>query len=94
MRKLVDVLDEEKLRPQLSSAYIERELQFLRRQHNTNPPVSALPATDTAPDEAPAEIRARVGALMIQQAETVNVYVTIVNGGNGTELPLPTGQST
>ena len=30
---------------------------------------------------------------MIQQAETVNVYVTIVNGGAGMELPPPTGQS-
>ncbi|MDE0344032.1 MAG: hypothetical protein OXK82_12850 [Deltaproteobacteria bacterium] len=42
----------------------------------------AEPVVGEFPEEASPEVSDRVGALVIQRVETVNIYVTIVNGAD------------
>ena len=42
--------------------------------------------------EAPTFVQGRVGALVLELVETVNIYITVVYGGDGDDPPLITVQ--
>ena len=44
------------------------------------------------PDEEPQSVNGRTGALTFQRVDTVNIYVTVVNGGVGDDPSLITVQ--
>ena len=55
--------------------------------------LSRPPAGETpAPVEEPQPVNGRAGALTIQRVDTVNIYVTVVNGGVGDDPSLITVQ--
>ena len=81
--RLVDLPKEDELQPQLSRRYIKREVEVLSR----------APAGETpTPAEEPQSVHGRAGALTFQRVDTVNIYVTVVNGGVGDDPPLITVQ--
>ena len=82
IQRLVNLPDEEKLQTKLSSWYIEQEVAAL-----LGPPAAASPE----PAEGPRPVNGRVPALNIGRVETMNVYITIVNGGED-DPPLITVQ--
>ena len=82
--RLVKLPDDRELQPQLNSRYIQKE-------------VTALSRSSAAADPAPAEasspsVKGRVGALILERVETVNINITIVNGDMGDDPPLITVQ--
>ena len=67
----------------LSRRFIQREVEVLSR----------APAGETpAPAEEPQPVNGRAGALTFQRVDTVNIYVTVVNGGVGDGPSLITVQ--
>ena len=82
-QKLVDLPKEDELQTHLSRRYIKREVEVLSR----------APAGETpAPVEEPQPVNGRAGALTIQRVDTVNIYVTVVNGGMRDDPSLITVQ--
>ena len=82
-QRLVDLPKEDELQPQLSRRYIKREVEVLSR----------APAGETpTPAEEPQSVNGRTGALTFRHVDTVNIYVTVVNGGVGGDPPLITVQ--
>ena len=82
-QRLVDLPKGEELQPQLSRQYIKREMEVLSR----------APAVETpTPVEEPQSVSGRAGALTFQRVDTVNIYVTVVNGGVGDDPSLITVQ--
>ena len=80
---LVNLPTDKELQTHLSGRYIKREVEVLSRA----PAVETLP-----PAEEPQSVDGRAGALTFQQVETVNIYVTVVNGGVGDDPSLITVQ--
>ena len=82
-QRLVDLPKEDELQTQLSRRYIKREVEVLSR----------APAGETpTPAEEPQSVHGRAGALTFQRVDTVNIYVTVVNGGVGDDPSLITVQ--
>ena len=82
-QRLVDLPKEDELQTHLSRRYIKREVEILNR----------APAGETpAPAEEPQSVNGRAGALTFQHVDTVNIYVTVVNGGVGGDPSLITVQ--
>ena len=82
-QRLVDLPKEDELQTHLSRRYIKREVEILSR----------APAGETpAPAEEPQSVNGRAGALTFQRVDTVNIYVTVVNGGVGGDPSLITVQ--
>ena len=67
----------------LSRRYIQREVEVLSR----------APTVETPPQAEEAQsVNGRAGALTFQRVDTVNIYVTVVNGGVGDDPSLITVQ--
>ena len=82
-QQLVDLPKEDELQTHLSSRYIKREVGILSR----------TPAGETpTPAEEPQSVNGRAGALTFQRVDTVNIYVTVVNGSVGDDPSLITVQ--
>ena len=82
-QRLVDLPKEDELQTHLSRRYIKREVGILSR----------APAGETPPPaEEPQSVSGRAGALTFQRVDTVNIYVTVVNGGVGDDPSLITVQ--
>lgn len=81
---LAELPKSEQLQTQLSMRYIDREMAALSR------PAAAV-APEPAKDPSPA-LKGRVAALSIGRVETMNVYITIVSGGEDDDPPLITVQ--
>ena len=82
-QRLVDLPNEDELQTHLSRRYIKQEVEALRH----------TPAVETpAPAEEPQSVNGRAGALTFQRVDTVNIYVTVVNGGVGDGPSLITVQ--
>ena len=80
-QQLVNLPKGDQLQPHLSQQYINREVEVLSR----------APAVETpTPDEEPQPVNGRAGALTFQQVDTVNIYVTVVNGSVGDDPSLIT----
>ena len=82
-QRLVNLPKEDELQTHLSRRYIKREVGILSR----------APAGETpTPAEEPQSVSGRAGALTFQHVDTVNIYVTVVNGGVGGDPSLITVQ--
>ena len=82
-QQLVNLPKDDQLQSQLSQQYINREVEVLSR----------APAVETpTPDEEPQSVNGRAGALTFQYVDTVNIYVTVVNGSVGDDPSLITVQ--
>ena len=82
-QRLVDLPKADELQTQLSRRYIKREVEVLSR----------APAGETPPPaEEPQSVHGRAGALTFRHVDTVNIYVTVVNGGVGDDPSLITVQ--
>ena len=82
-QRLVDLPKADELQPQLSRRYIKREVEVLSR----------TPAVETPPPAEEAQtVNGRTGALTFRHVDTVNIYVTVVNGGVGGDPSLITVQ--
>ena len=82
-QRLVNLPKDYELQTQLSRRFIKREVEVLSR----------APAVETpAPAEEPQPVNGRAGALTFQRVDTVNIYVTVVNGGVGDDPSLITVQ--
>ena len=82
-QRLVDLPKADELQTHLSRRYINREVEVLSR----------APAVETPPPaEEPQSVNGRAGALTFQRVDTVNIYVTVVNGGVGDDPSLITVQ--
>ena len=84
VQRLVSLPKDDELQPQLNSRYIKQEMAVLSR---------SSAAADPEPAEASSpSVKGRVGALVLERVETVNIYITIVNGDMGDDPPLITVQ--
>ena len=83
IQRLVNLPDEKKLQTQLSSRYIKQEVAALLSPSAEVPPEPANPAP-TVPGKA--------GWMNVGPVETVNLYITIVTGGEDDVPPLITVQ--
>ena len=92
VQRLINLPEEEEARPQLSKWFIEREVATLSRPASRAAPDPAEPVAEELAEESPQGPSGQTGALVIQRVETVNIYVTAVNGGAGAEPPLLTVQ--
>ena len=82
-QRLVNLPKEDELQTHLSSRYIKQEVEALSRA-----PAVEIPT----PAEDPQSVSGRAGALTFQRVDTVNIYVTVVNGGVGDDPSLITVQ--
>ena len=64
----------------------------LSRPSSRGVPILAEPVAPELSEEARPVVSGPAGALVMQWMETVNVYITIVNGSTGAEPPLLTVQ--
>ncbi len=78
VQRLVDLPKEKQLQTQLSGRYIKQELAVL----------SHASVVEPEPAEEPEPVSGRIGALNIGRVETMNVYITIVNGDDDAAPPL------
>ena len=81
--RLVTLPDDKELQPQLSGRFIKKEVTALSRASA----VASAPSEDVSPS-----VKGRVGALILERVDTVNIHVTVVNGGVGDDAPLITVQ--
>ena len=82
-QRLANLPNDKEVQAQLSRRFIQREVEALSR----------APAAETpAPDGEPQPPNGRAGALIFQQVDTVNIYVTVVNGSVGDDPSLITLQ--
>ena len=82
-QQLVHLPKESQLQTQLSRGYIQRDVEVLTCDTDVKTP---------APAGEPQSVKGRAGALTFQHVDTVNIYVTIVNGSVGDDPPLITVQ--
>ena len=82
--RLANLPGDDELQTHLSRQYVKREVQALSR----------APAVETPPpDGEPQSVNERTGALTFQRVDTVNLYVTVVNGmGDDPSLITVQGQ--
>lgn len=83
-QRLASFPEDDELQTHLSRQYIKREVEVLSR----------APAVETPPPAGePQSVNGRTGALTFQQVDTVNLYVTVVNGmGDDPSLITVQGQ--
>ena len=83
-QQLASFPGDEELQTHLSRRFIKREMEVL----------SPAPAVETPPPAGePQSLNERTGALTFQQVDTVNIYVTVVNGmGDDPSLITVQGQ--
>ena len=82
-QRLANLPKEEEVQAQLSRRFIQREVEAL----------SPAPAAEApAPDGETQPPNGRAGALIFQHVDTVNIYVTVVNGSVGDDPSLITVQ--
>ena len=84
VERLVGLPKGDELQTQLSAHYIKREVAALSR----SPGAKAEPE----PAEGPRPVNGRAAAMHIGRVETMNVYITIVNGDDDDAPPLITVQ--
>ena len=86
VQRLADLPKDDELQTQLSGRYIKKEVAALSR--------SSAAVTAPSEDVSPS-VKGRVGALVLERVETVNIYITItiVNGSDGDDPPMITVQS-
>ncbi len=89
---LVDLPSEAEMRPKFIGRYIEEEVQLLMHRPDeetdrSETPIEA-PAYEVLSEEASPAVEGPAGAIMVQRVEVMNIYVTIVYGGNGDEPPV------
>ena len=82
VQRLVDLPRDDQLQARLNGRYIEQEVAALSRS-------SAVASPE--PAEEPGPVSGRVAALNVGRVETMNVYITVVNGGED-DPPLITVQ--
>ena len=82
-QRLVNLPKGDELQTHLSRRYIKQEVEVLSRAPAVEAP---------APAEEPQPVNGRAGALTFQRVDTVNIYVTVVNGGVGDDPSLITVQ--
>ena len=87
VQRLVKLPDNKELQPQLNDGYIKQEVTALSRASTATAGAAAAPEA-----EAPPSVKGRVGALVLERVEIVNIYITIVYGGDGGDPPLITVQ--
>ena len=87
LQRLVKLPDSKELQPQLNDGYIKQEITALSRASTATAGAAAPPEA-----EAPPSVKGRVGALVLERVEIVNIYITIVYGGDGGDPPLITVQ--
>ena len=80
IQRLVGLPREGQLQPHLSSRYIQKEVAALSR------------AAEPEPAGEPEPVNGQAGAMNIGRVEIMNVYITIVNGGEDDAPPLITVQ--
>ena len=83
VQRLINLPEVEEARSQLSKRFIEREVATLSRPSSRAAPDPAEPVAEELAEESPQGPSGQTGALVIQRVETVNIYVTVVNGGAG-----------
>ncbi len=84
VQRLVSLPKDDELQPQLNSRFIKQEMAVLSRSSAAADPE---PAETSSPS-----VKGRVGVLVLERVETVNIYITIVNGDMGDDPPLITVQ--
>ena len=86
VQRLADLPKDDELQTHLSGRYIKKEVAALSR--------SSAAVTAPSEDVSPS-VKGRVGALVLERVETVNIYITItiVNGSDGDDPPMITVQS-
>lgn len=98
---LVDLPSEAEMRPDFNGRYIEEEVQLLMRRPDEasdrwETPIESMsneaPAEAVPSEEASPAVEGPAGAIMVQRVEVMNIYVTIIYGGNGDEPSLITVQ--
>lgn len=82
-QRLPGVPRDDEVQSRLSGRYIKQEVGVLRRAGAVATP---QPAEDSTP------VNGRAGALTFQRVDTVNIYVTVANGGADDDPPLITVQ--
>ena len=87
VQRLVKLPDSKELQPQLNDGYIKQEITALSRASTATAGAAAPPEA-----EAPPSVKGRVGALVLERVEIVNIDITIVYGGDGGDPPLITVQ--
>ena len=83
-QRLARLPREKELQPQLNRRFIEREVAVLSRPSGTK--------AEPQPAEVSEPVSGRAGAMNIGRVETMNVYITVVNGGEDDDPPLITVQ--
>ena len=83
-QRLVHLPKERQLQTHLSRRYIQRDVEVLSRAPAVETPAPA--------GEEPQSVNGRAGALTFQHVDTVNIYVTVVNGSVGDDPSLITVQ--
>ena len=78
VQRLASLPREDEVQAQLSRQYIEQEVAALSR------PAAAV---EPEPAEGPRPVNGRAGAMHIGRVETMNVYITMANGGGGDDAP-------
>ena len=82
-QRLANLPTEEEVQAHLNRRYIQRKVETLSRAPAVEAP---------APDGEPQPLNGRAGALIFQHVDTVNIYVTVVNGSVGDDPSLITVQ--
>ena len=85
VQRLVNLPKDNELQTHLSHRYIKQEVAALIRP-------SAAVAPEPAETYSPS-VKGRAGMLVLERVETVNIYITVVNGGLDDAAPLITVQS-
>ena len=83
VQRLVNLPKDDEPRTHLSRRCIQREVEALSRAPTVETPA---PAGETQ------SVNGRTGALTFQRVDTVNIYVTVVNGSVGDDPSLTTVQ--
>ena len=84
VQRLVNLPKDNELQTHLSHRYIKQEVAALSRPSAT---VAPEPAEISSPS-----VKGRAGALVLERVQTVNIYITVVNGGLDDDSPLITVQ--
>ena len=84
VQRLLNLPKNDELQTQINRRYIKQEMAALSRS-------SVALSPESVEDSSPS-VKGRVGALVLERVETVNIYVTVVNGGVDDDPPLITVQ--
>ena len=83
VQRLAGFPREDERQSHLSAGYIRREVAALSRSSD---------AASPEPAEVSSPVKGRVGTLVIERVETVNIHITVVQGGEDDDPPLVTVQ--